>query len=150
MLNKDIYAKLQNFCAYQERCIYDIKQKLLKLDESLENIDSYVEKLKDQNYLCEERYAIAFSRGHFFRNKWGKVKIRNGLIGKNISEELIEKGLEQISNSEYLVVLEDLINNKWNSLMEDNLYIRKDKVFKTLKLKGFESDLIWSFLNQKE
>ena len=93
--------RLKSYCALQDKCQWDIKQKmkewgLLKISQ-----DHIIELLIQHKYIDEERYSRSFSRGKFKIKKWGKIKITNELKRKNISKVCITKGLEEIKESEY-------------------------------------------------
>ena len=66
--DKTTYDKLSNYCAYQERCVSDVKEKLRKLKIEKEEFDQYIEKLKDDNFLNEERFVKYFVSAHAKKN----------------------------------------------------------------------------------
>ena len=76
------------------------------------------------------------------------MKIKNELKIKNISENCIQIGLEQIDEKEYTQTLVHLYEKKRNSLKDKNQFIRKGKIAKHLQQKGFESNLIWDLINK--
>lgn len=67
-IDKTIYDKLSNFCAYQERCVSDVKEKMRKLKVEKQDYDGYIEKLKDSNFLNEERFVKYYVSAHAKRN----------------------------------------------------------------------------------
>ena len=72
-------AKAYKFCAYQERSQQEVRLKLksfLITDDEVENI---IVNLIENNFINEERFAIAFAGGKFRINKWGKLKIKAAL-----------------------------------------------------------------------
>ncbi|MBT5353751.1 MAG: RecX family transcriptional regulator [Flavobacteriales bacterium] len=114
-------------------------------DEIIENIltDLILDK-----FVNEERFSESFCRGKFRIKRWGKVKIKNELKIKKISNNCIDKGLLQIEKKEYVKVLKDLYLKKRDSLKDTNQFIRKGKIAKHLQQKGFESKLIWELINK--
>jgi regulatory protein len=50
--------------------------------------------------------------------------------------------LKEIKEDEYLETLDLLVEKKWDSLTEKDLFRKKNKVFQYLIGRGFESDLI--------
>ena len=93
--------RLRNYCALEDKCQWDVKQKmhewgLLKISQ-----DHIMELLIQEKYIDEERYSRSFCRGKFKIKKWGKIKITNELKKKCISEICITKGLEEIKDTEY-------------------------------------------------
>lgn len=94
------------------------------------------------NYLNEERFAIAFARGKFKMNEWGKKKIEYALKEKFISDYCIKKALKQIPEKDYAEVLEKLAREKYESLKGEQYLVRKKKTIDYLLGKGFESSLV--------
>ena len=100
--------------------------------------------LISEDYLNEERFAIAYAGGHFRMKHWGRIKIRHELRQKQVSEYNINKGLDSIDEEDYLKVLSFLAKDKWNSFRnsDQNDFIRTMKTQAYLIQKGFEADLV--------
>jgi regulatory protein len=139
--------KLKHYCAYQERCHSEVKEKLYALGVWKKDHDEIVATLIEENYLNEERFAIAFAGGKFRVKQWGKVKIRYELKQKQVSEYCIKKAMKQIDEDDYLKVLEKLAKDKYSSLKTDQWIIRKKKTMNFLMGRGFEPDLIGRVVN---
>ena len=99
-----------------------------------------------EDYLNEERFAIAYAGGHFRVKHWGRIKIRYELRQKQVSEYNIKRGLESIDEEDYLKVLSSLAKEKWNSISyaDQTDFIRSVKTQAYLIQKGFEADLVQS------
>jgi len=134
--------KLKHYCAYQERSHSEVKQKLYDLGIWRSEHDQIISTLIEENYLNEERFAIAFAGGRFRIKHWGRVKIKYELKQKQVSDYCINKALKQISEEEYQKLLEKLAKDKYASLKSDQYLVRKKKVSNYLISKGFESSLI--------
>ena len=91
--------KLKHYCAYQERCHNDVKEKLYKLGVWKKEHDEIIAALIEENYLNEERFAIAYAGGKFRINSWGRVKIKYALKQKQVSEYCIKKAWKYWTNS---------------------------------------------------
>ncbi len=148
MTYNEVLEKLKYYCAYQERAQSDVYQKLwdFKLDEEERN--NIIASLIGENYLNEERFAIAYSEGKFRMKKWGKTKIKMKLKEKKVSPYCLEKGLNAIEEEEYLETLTSLVNKKFSSINESNIYKKKLKTVNYCYQKGFETELIWKAINE--
>ena len=104
--------KLKHYCAYQERCHNDVKEKLYKLGVWKKEHDEIIAALIEENYLNEERFAIAYAGGKFRINSWGRVKIKYALKQKQVSEYCIKKAMKQISEEDYMKLLNKLAKEK--------------------------------------
>ena len=145
---KETTEKIQSFCAIQDRCQWEVENKMRKWGVEEEIIENIVTDLILEKFINEQRFSESFCRGKFRIKKWGKVKIKNELTLRKISLYCIQKGLEQIEDKEYSSVLRELYEKKKSSLKDQNQFVRKGKIVKYLQQKGFESNLIWELINK--
>lgn len=144
-------ATIKHYCAYQERCHSEVRQKLLDLGCYGEELEEAMGILIEENFLNEERFAIAFAGGKFRMQSWGKVKIRQHLKQKQVSEYCINKGLNSIDDKDYHNRLTTLFEKKALSLRsEKNQWRKRQKITAYLLQKGFESDLVQQVWNSDE
>jgi regulatory protein len=140
--------KAKHYCAYQERCHSEVKQKLFGFGLNSKEVDQILSTLIEENYLNEERFAIQFAGGHFRSKKWGKVKITHALKQKQVSPYCIKKALKQIDERDYEKALQKHFDEKLRTLKsEKNSFVKKRKLQDYLMQKGFETDLIRKLLN---
>ncbi len=138
--------KLKHYCAYQERCHSEVKEKLYNLGIWKKDHDEIMATLIEENYLNEERFAIAFAGGKFRIKQWGRIKIKYELKQKQVSEYCIKKALKQIEEEDYLKVLNKLVKEKYASLKSEQYLVREKKTMNYLMGKGFETDLVSTIL----
>ena len=136
----EVLSKARRYCAYQERCVHDLKLKNYEWGLDREEFDKMIEELSEDNYLNEERYAEFYVRGKFNLKKWGKLKIRDGLYSKNIPEEIIEQSMLQIEDEQYVNVLKELLEKKEEQVKNEK--DQKAKLQRYLLSKGFEWEWI--------
>ena len=138
--------KLKHYCAYQERCHSEVKEKLYNLGVWKKDHDEIIASLIEENYLNEERFAIAFAGGKFRVKQWGRVKIKYELKQKQVSEYSIKKAMKQIGEEEYLALLHKLTEEKYAALKKEQYLIRKKKTMYYLMARGFEPELVRSVI----
>lgn len=139
----EVKAKLEALCAYQERCSFELDQKMIKWGLGKEDRDALLAHLISFNFLSEERFAEAYVSGKFRIKKWGRIKIRNGLKMKRISDYSIQQGMAVIDDLEYWEHLTHLAEKKWNSLKgAADDYPTRVKLYRYLSGRGYEQDLI--------
>jgi regulatory protein len=142
--------KLKHFCGYQERCHSEVKEKLYSLGVSKSEHDEIISTLIEENYLNEERFAIAFAGGKFRVKQWGRVKIKYELKQKQVSEYNIKRAMKEIDETAYYDTLQKLFEEKWNSLKgEKNRFIKLTKTRDYLLQKGYEGELVKTLLNSE-
>ena len=138
----ELLIKAERFCAYQERCSYEVKQKLKELGAEEEETEKIIASLGEDDYQNDERFARLFASGKFRIKRWGKNKIQAELRMKKIPDSLIKKALDSIHDSDYHKTILHLIEKKKREVQRDKPEIRKQKIFRFLLSKGFESNLI--------
>ena len=141
--------KLKHYCAYQERCHSEVKEKLYSLGVWKKEHDEIIATLIEENYLNEERFAIAFAGGKFRMKQWGRVKIKYVLKQKQVSDYSIKKALKQINEQEYLAVLKKLTEEKYAAIKSEQYLVRKKKTMDYLIQKGYEGGLVRDVLGRK-
>ena len=136
--------KLQRYCAYQDRCHQEARNKLFELGVYGMDQEEVITELIKENFLNEERFARSYARGKFYFQKWGRMKITNELRIRKISPYLLKKAMEEIVEEDYLVTIDLLIEKKENDYhLIDSPYERKQKIANFLINKGFEAALAW-------
>ena len=94
----EVKKKLEHYCAYQERCHKEVKQKLRELGVQKNAKDVIITKLIETDYLNETRFAKSFVRGKFRIKNWGKIRIIRELKIREISDWNIKNALKEISD----------------------------------------------------
>lgn len=144
---QEIQEKLASYCAYQDRCQWEVENKLREFNLIPEARDQILIYLIQNKFLNEERFAKSFARGKFYQKNWGKIKIRIELKKRKIPSKLIESSLSEIDEEDYLKTLRHLFEKKKNSLIsERESFKKKAKIRNYLLQKGFESEIIADLL----
>lgn len=142
--------KLKHWCAYQERCQQEARDKLFALGLKTGEVEQVVAALIADGFIDEERYALAFAGGKFRIKKWGRIKIKMMLKQKRISDYSISKALQSIDEQEYLSALEKIIVEKKRALRSETSKIRRNyKLLRYVQSKGYETDLAMELLKEE-
>jgi regulatory protein len=141
--------KLRHYCGYQERCHSEVKEKLYKLGVFKNEHDAIISTLIEEDYLNEERFAIAFAGGKFRMKQWGRIKIKYELKQKQVSEYSIKKALQQIQENEYREGLKKLADEKYAALKNEQHLLRKKKTIDYLLQRGFEMELVRGMVGEE-
>jgi regulatory protein len=143
----DLIVKLESYCAYQERCLFEIQNKLNQLGATESESKKVIEHLEKFRFYDQKRFAQSFAQGKLRINKWGKAKIKAALIQKFIDKETIKDALYSIDYDEYLSILKGLIHRKNSELSkEKDEWLKKQKILRFLSSRGFSYDEIQEFL----
>ncbi len=145
---KEAKLKVAKYCSYQERCHQEVRDKLYGYGLTPDDVEEIIYELIQQDFLNEERYAIAYTRGKFNYKKWGKNKIRRELKYRKISDYCIRKGMSEISVEAYQATLLSVLEKKIASLSKIKGYQKNYKAAQYALSRGYESDLIWSLIKE--
>jgi len=141
-----VLDKMAKFCAYQERCVKDVKDKLRTFDISQEAKDKILEYLMENRFVNDERFAKSFVRGKINQSGWGVNKIRFHLIQKGIDKDIIEEALGQTDEEAYRQRLIEILKTKAKTVKADSDFEKKRKLAAYAMQKGFEGSLVWEVL----
>ena len=143
-----ILQKIRHYCSYQERCISEIEQKLKDFTVQREKIPGIINQLQKEGYLDEERFAKAFAGGKFRLNQWGHNKIEFEMRIRGIPDLMIQEGMAEIDEAEYLQTLKELMIHKFNEIKEKKNVNIREKIINFASGKGYEMKFILVFLRE--
>ena len=146
---KKAKIKAANFCAYQERTQQEVRDKLYSLGLKPNQVEQIITELITENFINEERYAITYAGGKFRMKNWGRLKIQQMLMAKNITDYCIRQALAQIDEDEYRQTIHQLVQKKAERLKIEDLFIKRKRIRTYLISKGFEPELVWEILKDE-
>lgn len=140
----DVGARMRGWCSRSEHCSSEVLQRLHTAGASTEQAEGLLLALTTEGYVDDKRYAEAFVSGHFRIKRWGRIKIRQALRMKGISDGMIDRALHsEIDGNEYRRALEAVIEKKMP--VEDLPYADRRKIKSKIAAfayrRGFEADL---------
>ena len=141
-----VLDKMAKYCAYQERCVKDVRDKLKTFDIPQTEKNKILDYLLDNRFVNDERFAKSFVRGKVNQSGWGVNKIRFHLMQKGIDKELIEEALGQTDEEVYRQRLIDILKTKSKTIKADSDFEKKRKLAAYAMQKGFEGNLVWDVL----
>lgn len=140
--------RIENYCAYQERCHSEVVAKLREMGMIDKAVDQIVSELIASNYLNEQRFAIQFSLGKFRIKNWGKLRIERELKSRNLSAFTIKKALEALENEGYEKKFVEVFSKKLELLGSIPASQKQQKLIRYLQYRGWENDLIFEHIKQ--
>lgn len=143
-----VLDKMAKYCAYQERCVKDVKDKLKFFDIPEEAKAEILDYLLDNRFVDDERFTKSFVKGKVNQSGWGMNKIRFHLMQKGIAKELIDEALGQTDEEVYRQKLIDILKTKSKSVKAASDYEKKRKLAAYAMQKGFEGSLVWEVIKE--
>lgn len=142
--------KAQAYCAYQERSQQEVRDKLYSWGLHRTDVEEVIAELIGDNFLNEERFALAYASGRFRMKGWGRYKIKQGLIQKSVSQPLIKIALASLDEQEYRDKLLSILRAKGRLEKEKQPQKRKNKLYQYALSRGYERELIVELLSDNE
>lgn len=145
----EIKLKMANYCVYQDRCHYEVEQKMREfslIEEAKEEIILFL--IRD-GYLNEERFTRSYIRGKFYIKKWGRKKIKQLLTQKKIPDRLITNSFDEIDEQDYIEAIREQYFVYYEKKKELKEYQRKAKTIQYLLSKGYEYEVVLEAINNQ-
>lgn len=112
--------RMRGLCSRREHCRQDIMKKVLAaLGGDADEAGRIMDRLVEEKYIDDLRYASAFARDKSSIAGWGATKIRYMLAAKGIDRETIAAALQEVDEGKASDRLEKLLSAKVRSLKDD-------------------------------
>jgi regulatory protein len=134
-------ARLQRLCSRTEKCITDIRRKLMAWEFAPSEMPKIIAQLQADGFVDERRYVKAFVHDKITLSYWGVVKIRKALKEKKINDEVVNEALRGIDKLTQEKNLAYLLSNKNKNLKPGLAAARKVKLVRFALGRGFEYEM---------
>lgn len=138
----EMLGALAKYCSLAERCIFDVRKKIKAADLPEEAEKRIIDRLVQEKFIDERRFARSFVNDKFKFNHWGRIKIGYELNRKNIKPDIYADAIDAIDEDEYLSVLTDLLSSKKRTTKGRTPQDVFQKLCRFAASRGFESPLI--------
>ena len=139
---QEAYLQLAALCAQAEHCQQEMRDKMKRWEMAPEVQERVIARLIKERYIDDERYARAFVKDKIRYNKWGRRKVKQGLWMKQIDDDIQQRVLSEVDDTEYLAVLKPLLKQKAKSIKAENNYELTRKLVRFALGRGFTYDII--------
>ncbi|MDP3976083.1 MAG: regulatory protein RecX [bacterium] len=138
--SKTAYRPVGTAIEYALRSLTRRRQSERQMREKLEKYfpdedrEAVVARLKELGYLNDAEFCQAWIRHRSLTSPRGAYVLRQELLRKGISAELIEASLQGLQEHE---LIEESAQKKWKNLKDPNVFSRKTKLLRFLISRGF-------------
>ena len=139
---QDAYLQLAQLCARSEHCQHDLLEKMRKWEMTDEAQARVMERLVNERYVDDERYARAFVLDKVQYNKWGRRKVEQALWMKHIDDDIRQRALDAVDDSTYINILKPLLKQKRRGIKAASEYELNQKLVRFALGRGFTFDII--------
>lgn len=133
-----------DMCSRQERCVSEIRKKLIRWELSEEEAEQAITYLIQEKFIDEDRYASYYVKDKFRFNGWGRIKIRWQLRQKEVRSSSVEEALASLDEEAYLEKLAELLYSKKRQIRNKDFWQTKAALIRFGQSRGFEPDIVYS------
>ena len=144
---QEFFLKASYYCSLSEHCTQKVREKLVQWETPKEFIQPIIDKLVEEDYINEERFARAFVKDKFRFNHWGRIKITTHLRTLGISSENIATAMQEIGDEQYAKMLDEIVEKKRKTIKNGTDYEIRAKLLRHALSRGFEYELVATKLN---
>lgn len=140
--------KLEKYCAFQERCVSEVKLKLARMNVPHKYWEPLLLHLVENGFVNEERFTELFVRSKIRQKGWGPVKIRLELRKKHITDTLIDKYLSDFQTEDQNELLLGWLRKKLKTITKEEPLKQREKLIRFGISKGFETGKVFDVVNK--
>ena len=140
---KVLYQAMTSLCARREYCCADIAEKLRRKGATPEQTAVLIDRLIEEGYIDEGRYARAFVHDKILYNGWGRIKVARHLRAKGICPAYIQEAMPCITEEQYAEVFQKVLRSKQRSIKGETDYEVRQKLARSLIARGFEPSYVF-------
>lgn len=138
----EFIAKARNYCARQERCQQEVRDKMYSWGGHKESVEQIIAQLIGEGFLNEARFAEHYVVSKSRQKGWGRRKIEQALKAKGVSGRCIASGMKAIDGNEEEQQLRLAVAKRWERSKDEEPFIRKGKLVRHFIGRGFSRDQI--------
>lgn len=139
---QEALLKLSSLCSSAEHSSGEMLDKMRRWAMPADAMERVLNRLVDERFVDDERYARFFVRDKIRFDRWGRRKIEQGLYKKGVSRDIIGRVLDAVPADDYVAVLRELIAAKRRSVKADSDYELNCKLIRFALGRGFGMDVI--------
>ena len=151
---KDAFKLAYKLLGLRLRSVFEMEEKLKEKKIKEETISQVIEKLKEQKYLDDEKFAEAWILDRINLHPRGSFMISQELKEKGVASKIIERKLTELLPFEKeLEITEELFAKKMKIIKANGVKLSKEKTYQKmanfLRAKGFSGEVIRETMENK-
>ena len=139
---QEALQKLSALCARAEHSSGEMLEKMRRWQLSEDARERVLDRLIDEKFVDDERFARLFVREKIRFDRWGRRKIEQSLYQKGVASDISRRVLDEVDDEAYVAELKKLIAAKRRSVQADSDYEMRAKLTKYALGRGFGYNVI--------
>ena len=139
---QEALQKLSALCARAEHSSGEMLEKMRRWQLSEDVRERVLDRLIDEKFVDDERFARLFVREKIRFDRWGRRKIEQALYQKGVVSDISHRVLDEVDDEAYVAELKKLIAAKRRSVQAESDYEMRAKLTKYALGRGFDYNVI--------
>ena len=139
---QEALQKLSALCARAEHSSGEMLEKMRRWQLSEDAREWVLDRLIDEKFVDDERFARLFVREKIRFDRWGRRKIEQALYQKGVASDISRRVLDEVDDEAYVAELKNLIAAKRRSVQAESDYEMRAKLTKYALGRGFGYNVI--------
>ena len=139
---QEALQKLSALCARAEHSSGEMLEKMRRWQLSEDARERVLDRLIDEKFVDDERFARLFVREKIRFDRWGRRKIEQALYQKGVASDISRRVLDEVDDEAYVAELKKLIAAKRRSVQAQSDYEMRAKLTKYALGRGFGYNVI--------
>ena len=139
---QEALQKLSALCARAEHSSGEMLEKMRRWQLSEDARERVLDRLIDEKFVDDERFARLFVREKIRFDRWGRRKIEQALYQKGVASSISRRVLDEVDDEAYVAELKKLIAAKRRSVQAESDYEMRAKLTKYALGRGFDYNVI--------
>lgn len=139
---QEALQKLSALCARAEHSSGEMLEKMRRWQLSEDARERVLDRLIDEKFVDDERFARLFVREKIRFDRWGRRKIEQALYQKGVASDISRRVLDEVDDEAYVAELKKLIAAKRRSVQAESDYEMRAKLTKYALGRGFGYNVI--------
>lgn len=139
---QEALLKLSALCSQAEHSSGEMMDKMRRWALPADAMERVLNRLIDEKFVDDERFATFFVRDKIRFDRWGRRKIEQALYKKGVARDISSRVLDAVPDEDYVAVLSELLVSKRRSIKAENDYKLNSKLIRFALGRGFGMDII--------
>ena len=139
---QEALQKLSALCARAEHSSGEMLEKMRRWQLPKDARERVLDRLIDEKFVDDERFARLFVREKIRFDRWGRRKIEQALYQKGVASDISRRVLDEVDDEAYVAELKKLIAAKRRSVQAESDYEMRAKLTKYALGRGFDYNVI--------
>ena len=146
--SKQARALAYRYLSHRDRSARETADHLKKKGFEEAVVQKTLRDLKEANYLDDRRFAEHWARTRAENKQFGKYRLRQELIGKGLTQDLIDETLDTLFETvKEIDLARAVVEKKLPSMQDLPADKRKNRLIGLLQRKGFSLDIVYKVLD---